>query len=130
MISTTKASEERHGKGDERGSEMKSPSLSDLLTSGQSPQTRLKLIPHQVSSLKVPVKMYKENVKTFTTTRKKWLTSKKFTTTLIQIHFSSHKTAPFLKEKRKTAIFLVGKGTFTGTGKLVLDINLQKNDAR
>lgn len=56
---------------------------------------------------------------------------KKFTTTLIQLHFSSHKNR-FLsrkKIKRKTAA-LLGDGALTGTAKLVLDINIQKNDAR
>lgn len=38
---------------------------------------------------------------------------KKFTTTLIQLHFSSHKNRfPFQKEnkKRKTAVLLAGEG--------------------
>lgn len=57
---------------------------------------------------------------------------KKFTTTLIQLHFSSQKRKRFLKEKteRETAMPCTGERTFTGTAKLVLDINIQKNDAR
>lgn len=42
---------------------------------------------------------------------------KKFTTTLIQLHFSSHKNR-FLsrkKKKIKTAMSPAGEGTFTGT---------------
>lgn len=55
---------------------------------------------------------------------------KKFTTTLIQLHFLSHKNRSCLKRKRKTAMLLADEGTLTGTAKLVLDINIQKNDAR
>lgn len=55
---------------------------------------------------------------------------KKFTTTLIQLHFLSHKICSFPERKRKTAMLLAGEGTLTGTAKLVLDINIQKNDAR
>lgn len=59
---------------------------------------------------------------------------KKFTTTLTHSYISHHiKTVPFSRKrklKRITAVFLAGAGTLTGTAKLVLDINIQKNDAR
>lgn len=58
---------------------------------------------------------------------------KKFTTTLTQLHFSSQKNRSFPGRKSKEKLqcsSLDGEGTLTGTAKLVLDINIQKNDAR
>lgn len=57
---------------------------------------------------------------------------KKFTTTLIQLHFSSHKNR-FLSRKKKEkncSESSLTEETLTGTAKLVLDINIQTNDAR
>ena len=44
--------------------------------------------------------------------------------------FSVQKENLTKKKKRKTAMLLADKEALTGTAKLVLDINTQKNDAR
>lgn len=113
-------------------------------TPGRSPQTKLLIYttssePSKKSLLKRTKKKQNKNKKNIHYNNRgdkkqktKMADLKKFTTTLIQLHFSSHKNR-FLsrkKIKRKTAMLLADGGTLTGTAKLVLDINIQKNDAR
>lgn len=56
----------------------------------------------------------------------------KFTTTLIQLHFSSQKNRSFPERKQKEELqcSLLVKEHSQAQQKLVLDINIQKNDAR
>lgn len=117
-------------------------------TPNQSPQTKLLIYTTSSKpSKKVPVKTYKLKTEkqSLQQPEKKKKTNdkffkkqqqradlKKFTTTLIQLHFSSHKNRSFPERKVKEELqcSLLVEGTLTGTAKLVLDINIQKNDAR